>query len=132
MTTDVIRKPRQSHRLCDVATTDNKVQGKVLYTDRDPLLAKQDDVPDTRDCHAYHAKGIAVAEAVSQVCGHNTDDCSHDKDWSTAGLGLLGLVAELLDDSRDEELRKIGKVSSAKASREFHDLEVVMHVTYRS
>lgn len=51
-----------------------------------------------------------MAQAVGQVCCHDTDDCSYDEYWNTACLCLLGFVAELLDDGGYEELQGIPSI----------------------
>lgn len=104
MAADIIGKPRQSHWLRYIAATDDKEQSEILNARGHPLLAEQDNISYASDCNACHAKGIAMAETVSQVCCRHTEDRRHDIDWNTASLCFLSMVTEFLDNGRYEEL----------------------------
>lgn len=72
-----------------------------------------------------------MAEAVSQVCCHYTEDCCYDIDGNTACLCLLGLEPKFLDDSGDEELRD-HSILASETTLEICIYDKVRVITHRS
>lgn len=106
MPADIVGQPSQCDRLRDVPTTHNEKQGKVAHANGDVLLQQQENVADASNSDPGHAKAIAMPYSVSRVGSDKTEYGCHDEDGNTPCLCLLSLVAQLLNNGRNEELKK--------------------------